>query len=301
MSIIKTFLNNGFFVLLLAAVVILYIAYSTSSKDEVSLAKEELVVMAPVAEDEEPSVSVIEVIENSVVELVEVLVPAQNKESEEVASSVLNNAKEEESKVDVNEVLSQFGSFQEAINAARKAFHEQDFLGAEKIYYALAAKTPTPSVLGEFGNTLFQSGKKELADIAWIDAGKMLIQSNRTNEAMRLGNQLSIISGKASKEILDAVFKVMNKPVPRQQVFSVLNKQEILDYQQQIQQKMERENAYWKKRVEASFLKKEQYMNEQKIRMDEYAKQMQIYYENLKIFMQQQAQERYTPTAGSTQ
>lgn len=123
-------------------------------------------------------------------------------ELEKPANEVVDNNKVE---IDVKKTLSKYSSFVEAIGVARDAFYNKEFVKAEEIYYSLVAKKPTAMLLDEFGNVLFEVGKKDLADISWFEAGRKLIKNNRINAAVSYANRLRPISKVTAENILKEV------------------------------------------------------------------------------------------------
>lgn len=251
MFIIRTLLNNGFFILLLIILAIIFIAYpDTIKKDNDLLSTNETEKTVDLAENEQisatepvtkkivadvelpktkdPTLEEIEpssisqemVIEPETIEVevieTEVIEP-KNKETNTQITEKIKANKEElnnldfataiDKNINVEEVLSRYRSFDEAINAARSAEKIED---AKIIYYSLAAKVPSAMVLGEFGNVLFHAGKKDLAELAWIEAGRILVKENKINEAVDFAKRLKNVSSNAADAILKEVAEVTN-------------------------------------------------------------------------------------------
>jgi len=240
MSIVRTLLNNGFFILLLAVVAIVYIAYSDSIKKDHELVKslqlvtdqltpddhdaEETDEKQVVSEDfnlkQQEEVLEIETVVNisaekiipevEVEEKVVVLVleesldQASNKELKETASSDVKGSLNKK-KIDAEKVLSEYKSFSEAIAAARKAVSDKNLLKAEEVYYSLAEKVPSEEVFGEFGNVLYHSGKQGEAEGFWFKASKLLIKKGNIKEAVKFANRLEAVSKVTQKKILKEV------------------------------------------------------------------------------------------------
>ncbi len=258
MSIIRVFLNNGFFILILAVIGTIYIAYSTSPSPksnekptEISIAASEII---PVEDQTQLTVELIENLEKITEEPIEEPIKepvAEVKNSPEkstvIENSVTNEAKKEDPSIleenetlvieepiaiqeesDTNivaevitkeklpvenesknlsipkpnmEILKQFKSPQQALNAARTAFNENDFKTAEEIYFALALKTQQAEITNELANLLYLNDKKDWAKQVWLESAKQLLRDNRLQDAISLANHLSKIAPEVAEEI----------------------------------------------------------------------------------------------------
>ncbi len=333
MSILRALLNNGFFILLLITAVTLYLVYSDDIKKDHGIYIDTEAVPTHKEFSKPSNVTQNAVEKKQVSSLNKATIhqdsPANQKPQTTKAKVKAKTANEtstanpqNNAAIDVVAVLSNFNSFPEAINAARSAFYAHDLPKAEEIYYSLVAKTPTAEVLLEFGNVLAQSGKLDLANIAWIEAGQILIKTNRVYDAISLGNHLSSISSNASQTILNNAQQALSMQQSQQQKVLLADQQNqqqqadarqkkwqaeaklreemLKNYQAKIKQQLEAQNAYWRAQIEDQFANKESYLNQQAARLNEYNKQMQDYYQRLRFYyndMQQQAPQGYRPPA----
>lgn len=186
------------------------------------------------------------------------------------------------------EVLKQFSTPDEAVAAARNAFYKKDYAQAERIYFALAFTTRDADVLGELGNVLYVSDKKEWAAQAWIESAKALAKQNRLNDAFTLANRLSTVSPSASKAIQSNVAQLM-KATPAQS-----NEMKAAQVEQRNQQMAEMEA---KRRA----FEKQQAEFEKRMRV--YQAQQKAYYDKMRQaqMSQQTNQNTSMPPASAEQ
>ncbi|MDX1352527.1 MAG: hypothetical protein R3254_05900, partial [Thiomicrorhabdus sp.] len=97
--------------------------------------------------------------------------------------------------------MPQFASKEEALSAAQQASAKQEHLTAAKIYYDVITKAPSTNIVGQFALSLYQAGKTEWAEKAWLISAKMLVAENREHEAAILAARLTPISPKTAQEI----------------------------------------------------------------------------------------------------
>lgn len=291
MSIIRTLLNNGFFVLLLVVAVTLYLAYSDDIKRDHGLLPEQAAEAssepdhtapetAQIVADtviEQPAETTAETIETAnksevtgEVEKTQPLVSAPSIETPAAERQVASTQKTAQPPAEVHEktadvpshketspealpvtktaaeekptakstaaavealpeaqkpavqsalidsttqnhadVLKQFSSPQEAINAARSAFYKKDFETAEKIYFAMAFKTKKADVIGELANVLYANKKIDWAKQAWLESASQLVEENRIQDAMILSNRLAPVAPKTSQQIAQNIQRLI--------------------------------------------------------------------------------------------
>lgn len=353
MSIIRTILNNGFFILLLIVIAIIYLAYSDSIKKDHGLMEDDandivhateskqtaivepvpsVVVQDSVSSIDEPlanetetatttsqdDVAAVEtpppaaennpVIEEAVTqaELLPEVVQIEKEEvqsvvevekvpveivAEEITTATLepnqvavenNEVKPntenikvtaEVSDIDVEKVLAEYKSFDEALTSARKFATAKKFAKSEEVYYSLAEKVPSAMVLGEFGNVLYQADKKKLAELSWVEAGRALIKQNNFNAATNFAKRLKGVSEKASKAILDEI------NVTQQ---SLVVSQQAKRKQQQAARNFARE-AYLKKLAKYNAERKA-HQDARNVKQNAYNKELQAYYKKLDAY-----------------
>ena len=325
MPIIRTFLNNGFFVLLFIVVAIIYIAYSdtikqdhgivsiaetntsitVSEQDEVNNTDEHKVVDAigtlkpvidsiPKAESQPEVVhdtkegasgkivtidkndAVLEKVEEKSAQLAseppavvteKVLAVTTEKTPNTTDISLINE------KIDVEKTLSKFQSFPEAIRAARNAATKKDYQTAEEIYFSLVAKMPSSMILGEFGNVLAAADKKDLAELSWLEAGRMMIKQNRIVDARNFADRLKKFSEKASSRLLQDIDDLAK-----------VKKAHQLKRQEQFNKRIAKRNAQQKAQQDKRYAAQQAYIKQQKERVDAYQKEMNLYYKKLRAY-----------------
>ena len=381
MSIIRTVLNNGFFILLLIVIAIIYIAYSDAIKKDHGLMESEPSSSIPLTklkqedgneallsnndvvdelntENNEPEAieilakaeevvvedktaqstsDVVELsVENNEPETIEILAKAElavvedktvadEKPPQTVAipveaTVVLETAKVELSEeidvvdsvkkpqepksvkrsepIDVEKVLSNYPSFVAALSAARKFATAKEYSQSEEIYYSLTDKMPNATVLGEFGDVLHQSGKDDLAELSWIEAGRALIKNNRLNEATVFAKRLAAISEKASKAILVEAELAQEKRKELAAKQQEQRQQQVAQYNAKVKQRQDAvkfaREAYLKKMAkyhadkkawwDAENKKRQSYNQVKQQQLEVYRKKMQDYYQKLNAY-----------------
>lgn len=305
MPIIRTFLNNGFFVLLFIVVAIIYIAYSDTIKQDhgiVSIAETNTSILVSGQDD------VINADEHKIVDAGETLNPVidSTHQVESQPDEVVHDTKEVASdkivalvateevlavttdkisdtadvaltneKIDVEKTLSKFQSFPEAIRAARNAATKKDYQTAEEIYFSLVAKIPSSMILGEFGNILSAADKKDLAEIAWLEAGRIMIKNNRIVDAQNFANRLKKFSEKASRTLMQDIDGITKAKKAR-----------LLKRQESFNKQVAQRNAQQKAQQDKRYAAQQAYVKQQKERIDAYQKEMKLYYKKLKAYHQ---------------
>lgn len=365
MSIIRTLLNNGFFVLLLVVAVTLYLAYSDDIKRDhgllpeqtaemptesvndaanteevasdtsnemtmetkptavevVEVAKAEKVVetsepvaSAPVqATTTQPEVkeatpapspaqTATETVTDSTPEtlavnetLAEDKAPSQTAETQPEPSEAKAKPQTTSASQNHDEVLKQFASPQEAINAARSAFYNKDYDMAEKIYFAMAFKTQKADVIGELANVLYVNKKIDWAKQAWLEAASQLVEENRVQDAMVLSNRLAPIAPKTSQKIAQNIQRLTqhNNQASQPKMPSMAEQKARMQayqakmqaYQQKMQQRYSQPAPNMPKTAPAA-----PSIAEQKARAEAYRKQVEAYQTKMRAYHEAQRQ-----------
>lgn len=105
----------------------------------------------------------------------------------------------------ITSTLSQYESFEQAWQAARSAFSNQDLQQAERLYDALAMVSQHPDVLGEYGNLMWDLKQPENASKLWIASAEKWITSNQVQRAAYLAQRLKPYAPDATAQIWKAI------------------------------------------------------------------------------------------------
>ena len=112
------------------------------------------------------------------------------------------------SKEEAKKLLKTFASPKDAMDAALKAYHLQDYAQAEKILYALSLWQPSPDILGALGNVFYKDNQLDWAKRAWAAAVNVLIQRGEFKAVHNYAEQLKTVAPDLAQQIKQKVQQV---------------------------------------------------------------------------------------------
>lgn len=253
MQLLRLILNNGFFILVLAAAAILSLAYSTREpesnemisplpitdaktiKNNVTGSDQTNELETPQAKQEEndsnlnnlplneptSNTSKADVVKNNDQSPLKSSISSTITENKNIGvktdSSSENEKATRSNREMIESTLIRYNSFQQAWQAARFAFYNSNLSQAEQIYDALAIISQNPDVLGEYGNLMWRLNQPKKAAQLWQASANKWILNNQPQRASYLAHRLV----KFSPQTTEWIRKRLNQR-PMDNVMSLL-------------------------------------------------------------------------------